>query len=117
VRTGLDVEWERHGGRVVIAAAGEVDAATAPRLRDAILAARTGSGLTSVVVDLSEVDYFDSTGLAVLAEAEDQCQAAGQRLAVVAGTRAVLLPLRITGLDRLLAAPVGQRVPVGAGER
>lgn len=109
MRTGLDVEWVRHGARVVVTAVGDVDAATAPRLQDAITAARAGTGLAAVVVDLTAVGFLDSSGLAVLAEAEQHCAAAGQRLQVRADNRAVLVPLRITGLDQLLSLEAAGR--------
>ncbi|GHF65492.1 anti-anti-sigma factor [Amycolatopsis bartoniae] len=108
----LDVAWERQRDRVRVTVTGEVDAATAPRLRDALVAARTGTGLKSLVVDLSGVGFLDSCGLTVLAEAHEACEAAGQRLEVVCATDAVRRPLFVTGLDDVLT--VVDRTPVAA---
>ena len=106
----LDVRWERQRDRVRVTVAGEVDAATTPRLRDALAAARTGAGLRSVVVDLSLVGFLDSCGLTALTEAHEACEAAGQRLEVVYATEAVRRPLVVTGLHRVLT--VVDRTPV-----
>ncbi|GAA4658555.1 MULTISPECIES: STAS domain-containing protein [Amycolatopsis] len=111
--SGLDVEWARRRDRVELTVAGEIDMATAPRLRDAIAAARTGTGIRSVRVDLSLVDFLDSSGLAVLAEAHSACAEDGQRMEVVCANQAVRRPLRITGLDRVLT--VVEPAPVGVG--
>ena len=53
---------------MVVAAIGEVDVFTAPQL-DAELTRLTHEGRTSIVVDLSRVDFLDSTGLSVLVKA------------------------------------------------
>ncbi|KRG09407.1 hypothetical protein ACA30_02830 [Virgibacillus soli] len=44
--------------------AGEIDAYTAPKVRDELLPHAEQSG-TKIVVDLSDVNYMDSTGLGV----------------------------------------------------
>lgn len=44
--------------------AGEIDAYTAPRVRDELLPRAEQSGV-KMVVDLSEVNYMDSTGLGI----------------------------------------------------
>jgi len=53
---------------MVVVAIGEVDVFTAPQL-DAELTRLTHEGRTSIVVDLSRVDFLDSTGLSVLVKA------------------------------------------------
>jgi anti-sigma B factor antagonist len=49
----------------VVSVRGEVDNDTAPQLRDALSAA-FGSGASRVVVDLTETDFLDSSGLGAL---------------------------------------------------
>src|SRR4051812_18662773 len=56
----------RPEGRVsVVVPVGEIDAGTAPLLRSSLLD-QFASGASDVVVDLSLVDFLDSTGLGVL---------------------------------------------------
>lgn len=53
------------GGGVAITVRGELDIATAPALRSRLNAA-VERGVTRLVVDLSFIDFLDSTALAVL---------------------------------------------------
>jgi anti-sigma B factor antagonist len=64
------VTVDRSGDRVVVMGSGELDLATAPELRDALLSAVDNS--SSVVVDLSECRFIDSTVLSVLLQARER---------------------------------------------
>ena len=59
----LDVTEQR--GWSVIDVGGEIDVATAPRLREAVLGL-INQGRYDVVVNLTATDFIDSTGLGVL---------------------------------------------------
>jgi anti-sigma B factor antagonist len=86
-----------------IVADGEIDANSAPQLReelDGLLA----SGVHELVVDLGGVTFLDSAGLCVLAATHRKAQGQGARLRVRASSRAVIRPMQITGLWDLLAA-------------
>jgi anti-anti-sigma factor len=85
---------------VVVAVCGEVDLYTAPRLQDGLLV-HLYPGAPQLIVDLTGVDFFGAVGLTVLVAVKEAAMAAGIRLFVVANTRPVLLPLTITGLDRV----------------
>jgi anti-anti-sigma factor len=85
----------------VCAVSGEVDLSTAPELRDRLLAQVSPAG-PDVVVDLVEVSFFGAAGLSVLVEVQAAADACGVGFYVVARTRAVLVPLTVTGLDRVL---------------
>lgn len=84
-------------GTVVFAVRGEVDVSTSPFLRHLLLPYLHDVG-TRVTVDLTDVDFLSAAGLTVLVNARAAAAAAGSRLCLVARTRAVLLPLTITGL-------------------
>ena len=88
-------------GAVVITMRGEVDRSTSPLLWDALLA-QLRPARPQLVIDLTDVGFFGAAGLTVLAAVRDAAVAMGTRLSVVARTRVVLLPLTITGLDRVL---------------
>ncbi|ACU36738.1 MULTISPECIES: STAS domain-containing protein [Actinosynnema] len=91
----------RHHGRTpVLHVAGEIDQLSAPVLRGALdLALKHRPPV--LVVDLGEVRLLAVAGLAALTAA--YLRAGGRtRLLVVAGHRAVLRPLRIAALDRLV---------------
>ncbi|HEX6356714.1 STAS domain-containing protein [Actinophytocola sp.] len=87
-------------GAVVITVRGEVDCCTGPRLQHALLDRLRPAG-PPLVVDLTDVGFFGAAGLTVLVTVRAAAVTAGTRLCVVAHTRVVLLPLTITGLDRV----------------
>lgn len=91
---------ELGGNAFVVAAAGEADMYTAPRLEQA-LEGVIGLGGTSVAVDLAEVSFIDSTVLAVLLRFRERFHALGGDLVVVSEDRRVLRTFEITGLDRI----------------
>src|SRR5436309_4977272 len=61
----LNVSTASQGGHAVVTASGELDLNTAPRLQTA-LAALLRDNVDRVVVDLSGVEFCDSTGMNVL---------------------------------------------------
>ena len=94
----LEVTTGRLPGAVVIGVRGEVDAFTYDRLAAAVQAALDDDTRT-VVIDLSEVSFFGSPGIAVLIDAETAARTSGQLLRVVVDhRRPVIRPLTIMGL-------------------
>ena len=80
---------------------GEIDMATAPRFRQRLLALISG-GAQNVVIDLSGVDYIDSTGLGVLMGGAKRVRSAGGDIRlVITGSRLADL-IELTRLDRVL---------------
>ena len=57
---------------LLIQAVGEVDLTTAPQLRAPLMDTVNNGGDGPVIVDLSQVDFIDSAGLALLVEARKQ---------------------------------------------
>jgi anti-sigma B factor antagonist len=98
----LDVSTHDQDGIAVVSAAGEIDVFTAPQL-DSELSAVTSGGQHRVVVDLSRVDFLDSTGLAVLVKTLKRVREHdGGSLAVVVTADRVAKVFRLTGLDTLI---------------
>lgn len=81
----------------VLAIRGEIDVSTAPELRDRLLAVAQDGGQT-VIVDLSEVTFLDSTALGVLVSGLKRFRAEGGDLRLVVTGRSVAKVLEITGL-------------------
>ena len=89
-----DAEGEAH----VVELQGEIHVTTAPRLAEHLTEA-IESGKTAIVLDMSGVEFIDSTGLSVLLNA---LRLAGQhqgRLVLVCTNRTVLRLFQITGLE------------------
>jgi anti-sigma B factor antagonist len=66
----------------VVALTGELDLVSAHVLEDEVRALR-GAGFESVVVDLRQLAFIDSTGLRVLLSLRNSAQRRGQRLTVI----------------------------------
>ncbi|HEX4725939.1 MAG TPA: STAS domain-containing protein [Pseudonocardiaceae bacterium] len=88
---------------VVLRVSGEIDMLTAPVLTEHVQEqfARTPAPRT-LVFDLTRVSFLGSAGLAVLAHAQTIASDRGDAVQVVANARAVLRPLEVTGLDKVL---------------
>ena len=89
-------------GLGLVDVAGEVDIFTAPRFKDDLVAI-VDDGAIDVIVDLSRVDFIDSTALGVLIGGIKRLHPLGGSLALVATTRPVTRVLEITGLARVFA--------------
>ena len=90
-------EDDPEGGAHIVELQGEIHVTTAPRLAEHLTEA-IESGKTAIVLDMSGVEFIDSTGLSVLLNA---LRLAGQRqgrLALVCTNPTVLRLFQITGL-------------------
>jgi anti-sigma B factor antagonist len=91
---------ELGGNAFLVTAAGEADMYTAPMLERA-LEGVVGLGGTTVVVDLAEVSFIDSTVLSVLLRYHGRLGGLGGQLVVVSEDRRIVRTFEITGLDRV----------------
>lgn len=81
--------------RVIVA--GELDAATAPGLGD-LLQPLVGQPNASVVVNLADVTFMDSSGLRALVRAANSARDGGGSLVLARASGAVTRLLEVTGL-------------------
>ena len=96
----LEISVERQDGRVRLAVAGELDLATAPALLDAVGRVLAAGEDTTMVVDLTGVDFLDSSGLGALLQARAAVVAAGGQLTlagVAPGPRRVITIAGLAG--------------------
>lgn len=93
----MELSVAQNGDVPVIAVSGEVDVYSAPALRDRLTELlETGP---SVVVDLTDVSFLDSTGLGALVAARTVAAGQGGALALVCTQQRILKLFTITGLD------------------
>jgi len=95
----LRVQVDDSPARVEIRLAGELDLATVPQLRQ-VLDAHARSGQT-MVIDLHELEFIDSMGLAALVRARHRAIARGAKLELVAAPESVMKVFTLTRLDQL----------------
>lgn len=96
----LSLSSRSAGDYTVLQVGGEVDVYTAPRLRERLIQLVDG-GARRVIVDLTTVEFLDSTGLGVLVGAHKRLRAAGGSLALVCPREPLLKIFRITALDQV----------------
>jgi anti-sigma B factor antagonist len=96
----FEVGVEQHPGETVVAVSGELDVFSAPRLRqilfDPVLCARP-----TIVVDLTDVDFMDSTGIGTLVAARRWLTSRGATLTLVCPEGPVLRLLALVSLDKV----------------
>lgn len=96
----FSVTTERRDGTAVIALAGEVDLYTAPEFKQELVRA-IEEGAQSVVVDMTDTTFIDSTTLGVLVGGLKRLRPSGGRLALVITDPNIRKVFDITGLDRV----------------
>lgn len=84
---------------VVVAVRGEVDIATAPKLREKLVELAS-QGAQQVVIDLEGVEFLDSTGLGVLIGGMKRLRGLDGDLSLVCTQPRILKVFEITGLNR-----------------
>ncbi len=84
-----------------VALGGRLDVSAAAETR-ALLHAALDNGTGDLVVDLSDVEIIDATGLGVLLGADRRAKVLGRRLMVRGANPRVRRILRVTRLDRVL---------------
>lgn len=94
-----EVITEVRNGYTLVRLRGEVDLSWSQQVRRAVLDALAGGA--AVGVDLSEVGYIDSSGIAALVEGFQHARASGGRFVLVAVSDAVRAVLELARLDRV----------------
>jgi anti-sigma B factor antagonist len=97
----LRVSSRSQGDHIVLSLAGEIDLYTAPRLQAELTAALASAKSAQIVVDMSAVDFCDSTGMNVLLSCLRQARERGGELELAAPHPAVRKILSVTGLDNV----------------
>jgi anti-sigma B factor antagonist len=91
----FDVEHDAE--RVTAHLSGEIDIANVRHLREALIALDDES-VGQILLDLAEVTFIGSCGLAVLVATSKRCRAHGRELILSAPSRAVVVALAYSGL-------------------
>jgi anti-sigma B factor antagonist len=92
----IDVQTAPSGAQV-FALHGSLDIATSPTVRAALLDAAE-RGQRELIIDLTRLEFLDSTGLGALIGAHKRAKEGGGRVSLVVQEGQILRLLRITGL-------------------
>src|SRR3989442_2029982 len=88
----------RDGHERVVTLSGELDVSTAPGLRESLAELIATAPATTVVIDLRELEFIDSTGLGLLVGAQKQARDEGRDLVLGSPRRPVYRALQAAGL-------------------
>ena len=93
--------YRRDGADAVVEVSGEVDLSSAPQLRQGLADLIDEQGNLSIVIDLRDLDFIDSTGLNVLAQAQQHVHRSGGRIILAHVPAMAQKVLEISGLVAL----------------
>jgi anti-anti-sigma factor len=100
----LEINRTQHGTAVVLRVVGELDVLTGSLLRRALSDSLSDPATGVVIVDLTQVTFMSSTGIAVLVDAQWEAEQQSKPLRVVIDhTTQVFRVLQTTGIQDLLA--------------
>lgn len=88
------------GDGVVLGLSGELDLAGAPELDEALTSAREAG--TALTLDLTELEFIDSSGLGVLVRFNNAAVASGYEYSLIPGPPQVHRAFVLSGLDQAL---------------
>jgi anti-anti-sigma factor len=97
----LDLTTETDGGTVRLALTGELDIAGAARVEQELERIERQPPAT-IVLDLRQLAFMDSTGLRVIVAADGRAREQGRRLVIVRGSDTVQRIIQMTRLDERL---------------
>jgi anti-sigma B factor antagonist len=97
-RHELEVHVDRENGILVVTPVGEIDIVTGGLFLEALIAA-ISTGETRLIVDLRQVPFMDSTGLAIFLSAHRALRTVDGQLHVVA-TRAIAEVFELAWMDK-----------------
>lgn len=109
----LQVEIEDQEAKKILKVVGEVDAYTAPVLRERLFPLTEITGI-EIFVDLSGVNYMDSTGLGTFVGALKSCRAHGCSLKLFGLSDRIERLFNITGLSDVIDVQTDQKVRGGS---
>jgi anti-sigma B factor antagonist len=95
----LKVSTRSQGSRTIMSLGGEIDLYTAPRLHGELVSLLSGDSPVQVIVDMSGVEFCDSTGMNVLLAAHRKAREQGGDLELAAPRPAIKKILQVTGLE------------------
>jgi anti-anti-sigma factor len=103
----MDINVKRDASRSVVEVSGDIDLYSSPKLRDTILDLLQKRNQDKVIVNLSQVQYVDSSGIASLVEGLQEAKKRNARLILVGlndGPRHVLELTRLLNVFEIAAS-------------
>jgi anti-sigma B factor antagonist len=99
--SGLEIQDVVSLGLHTLLLSGELDIVSGGEL-EAVVRQLCASGSGGVVIDLSKLDFIDSTGIHAIMLAGKLCEHHGRKFGLIAGPKNIQRVFEITGLDKVL---------------
>ncbi len=99
------ITFERQEGRIILQPHGEIDLSNSAQLRKQVLNAL--NMVDKVLVDFSDVNYIDSSGIAALVEGLQYAQEHGKEFALLDPSPRVRSILELARLDKVFTILTG----------
>ena len=95
----MDYAQQQNNGITLLSLTGEVDVSVAPKLRS-VLKGLIDTSTAKIIVDLSSVDFIDSSGLGLFVMAYKSIRAYNGKIKFAKARPEVLKVIRLTRLDK-----------------
>jgi anti-sigma B factor antagonist len=105
----LNIDKHQNDKEILIHIAGEIDAYTAPKLREELLSLAKGDNKT-IIVNLKDVTYLDSTGLGVFVGLFKQLKKNNGELKLIDLSNRLKRLFEITGLSTIMNISANSKV-------
>jgi anti-sigma B factor antagonist len=109
---GLGISLQGRADRRTLVLTGEMDLATASALEGAVIRL-CREGIKQLVLDLSQLEFMDGSGLHAVSAARDTCRQSGCELRIVPGRKELHRLFTMSGLDGRLPFRPPTREPHG----
>ncbi|MBQ7346611.1 MAG: anti-sigma factor antagonist [Clostridia bacterium] len=103
IRNGSQVTYETRGDTMVVRVGGEIDHHNAVTVRTGIDERLTAERPQKVMLELSAVDFMDSSGLGLIMGRYALVKQYGGSLAVLDPSPAVLKIIKLAGMERMVS--------------
>jgi anti-sigma B factor antagonist len=107
----FDITVSEHGTHVLVRLCGELDLAAVEAVETTLLPLE--ARFPTVILDLREVTFIDSTGLRAIVSADSRSRMNGFELKIVRGSEDVQKLLYLAGLDKILPLIDADELPSG----
>lgn len=104
----LEVNTKREENKHIVQLSGEIDVYTAPRLKETLIPISKQKGI-EIIIDLSGIDYIDSTGLGVFIGTLKEADNNGSKLKIIGAKERISRLFSITGLDEVMEIDVDEK--------
>ena len=108
----LNIDKHQNDKEILIHVAGEIDAYTAPKLREELLSLAKGGNKT-IIVNLKDVTYLDSTGLGVFVGLFKELSKNNGELKLIQLSNRLYRLFEITGLSNIMNISANSEVEDG----